>query len=873
MRYSQSNVDVVNASSIADGVIIDGTRIKLTNTESGRIAGGVAIMQGGNSLVNDLGGIVRALQTTFGHKFMAITGSSGSDTIINKGLIAGYVSLGDGADTFIDRDGVISVEPTSGSMETPLDFGDGNDTYRVEGSRYLFLAASGGAGYDRVVMANTHYQINGRSLREFEEVIFEKGGNIQQFSGFQSIVLTGNDFFNFLDSSNPFVDLSLSDQSLALQRSFFRSIIGGDGRESFQLGGGSTVLGDVRLGAGDDWMTISTLPNTPLGLVDGTADAGVGKDTLELRLRAGDDQSFDLTNYVGFEALWSNSSYVEAVTSRVFRASGLTDIRLGQRGTLILSASDLPLANVSGAFGSVFTLEQDARIARYGAPLDLGWDQRTDLTQADDRLSATLTNRGVITGEVKFYTGDDFYDGRAGTAGGTVYGNAGNDRLLGGAGAEHFDGGYGADTLSGGGGVDTLNGGAGNDLLVGGDAADLLTGGLGADTFLGTRAELAGDSIIDFSASDRIVVSDATLGSFGYTLSGEALRLGTGETITLSGFRGRLVASGAPEGGVALALSPSMRLSNDFNGDGRSDVFWRETGGAFTNWLGRVDGGLVNNDTAAFRSGVPMEWRVAGSGDFDGDGRSDVLWRNDNGQITNWLGRADGSIANNDRIALSAVEASWRVAAVDDFNGDGRADILFRNTDGRITDWLGRVDGGFTNNDAAAISRVPLDWQIVGSGDFNGDGRADVLWRHQDGRITDWLGRADGAFSNNDEIALSSVPAAWKIVGTGDFNGDGRTDLLWRNTNGGLSDWLGRSDGSFANNDAAAYTTGVPTSWHVADTGDYNGDGRFDILWRNGNGSLTTWLGKNDGGFIDNDMYALFNVSTNWQVQNDYSIV
>lgn len=316
------------------------------------------------------------------------------------------------------------------------------------------------------------------------------------------------------------------------------------------------------------------------------------------------------------------------------------------------------------------------------------------------------------------------------------------------------------------------------------------------------------------------------------------------------------------------------RLSNDFNGDGRSDIFWRETGGAFTTWLGRGDGELINNDAAAYVAGVPNEWRIAGSGDFNGDGRSDILFRNDDGRFTNWLGRTDGGLVNNDAAAyVEGVPTSWRVAGVDDFNGDGRSDILWRNTDGLITNWLGRADGGATNNDAHALALVETSWQVAGTGDFNGDGQADILWRHEDGRLTDWLGRADGGFTNNDGAALAFVPTSWRVVGSGDFNGDGRSDILWRNSDGGISDWLGRADGGFANNDAAAYTTSVPTSWHVADTGDYNGDGRFDVLWRNDDGSVANWLAREDGGFGGSLPVVVATVPNNWHIQNDYPMV
>ena len=112
--------------------------------------------------------------------------------------------------------------------------------------------------------------------------------------------------------------------------------------------------------------------------------------------------------------------------------------------------------------------------------------------------------------------------------------------------------------------------------------------------------------------------------------------------------------------------------------------------------------------------------------DFNGDGRSDVLWRNDDGRVTNWLGTANGGYAPNSANALLGVSADWQIAQTGDFNGDGRDDILWRNLDGRITNWLGTATGGFADNVANAYRSVSTDWQIAGVGDFNGDGRSDV---------------------------------------------------------------------------------------------------------------------------------------------------
>ena len=296
-------------------------------------------------------------------------------------------------------------------------------------------------------------------------------------------------------------------------------------------------------------------------------------------------------------------------------------------------------------------------------------------------------------------------------------------------------------------------------------------------------------------------------------------------------------------------------IMNDFNGDGRSDILWRQTGGQLIEWLGQKNGSLLANGSVSFNQ-VDNSWKIAASGDFNGDGRDDILWRHTLGELAEWTGQSTGGLTLNAG-AVTKLDTSWVAAGSGDFNGDGRDDVLWRHSSGEMAQWLGQADGKFANNGVA--TKVDSSWTVAGVGDFNGDGREDVLWRHSSGELAEWLAQADGRFVNNG--VATKVDTSWKIVGTGDFNGDGRDDILWRHTSGETAEWLGLANGTFANN-ARGGSKAIGTDWTVTGIGDFNGDGRDDLFWHHTSGATTEWLGQADGSFGNNG--ASSPVPTDW---------
>jgi glucose/arabinose dehydrogenase len=435
-----------------------------------------------------------------------------------------------------------------------------------------------------------------------------------------------------------------------------------------------------------------------------------------------------------------------------------------------------------------------------------------------ERTSQITTTAGAINTPTSF--GEDAqgnlyivdYDGDVFRLTPNVVSGDQNDTLRGFAGDDMIFGGSGNDFIDGGTGNDTLIGGSGNDRFVfaAGSGADIIND-FAAGPGIGDRIDLAGFA--------NIHTFSEILGHANQVGGNTVLDFGNGDTLTL------LNVNKANLNIDDFVINDSVgKAPTDFNGDGKSDILWRNDSGAIATW--------DMNDTQLLSATVigqaASDWKIAGTGDFNGDHKSDILWRNDGGAIATW--------DMNDTHLLSATvigqaTSDWKIAGIGDFNGDGKSDILWRNDSGAIATW----DMNDTHLlSATVIGQATSDWKIAGTGDFNGDGKSDILWRNDSGAIATW--------DMNDTHLLSATvigqaTSDWKIAGTGDFNDDGKSDILWRNDSGAIATW-DMNDTQLL----SATVIGQATSdWKIADTGDFNGDHKSDILWRNDSGAVATW--------------------------------
>jgi hypothetical protein len=219
-------------------------------------------------------------------------------------------------------------------------------------------------------------------------------------------------------------------------------------------------------------------------------------------------------------------------------------------------------------------------------------------------------------------------------------------------------------------------------------------------------------------------------------------------------------------------------------------------------------------------------------GDFNGDGMADVLWRHTSGALQVWFVRGGGGTDILGTAPVASLDNDWVIQGIADFNGDGTADILWRHTSGAVVLWLMR---GTEVIGTGSLGTLTGDWTIQGVGDVNGDGKADILLRHTSGQIYIWY--MDGT-SMIGGGSPGSVADDWAIVGVGDFNGDGKADVLWRDTSGQVHIWL--MNGTRISR-AGSVAMASP-DWTVVGVGDFDQDRKADILWRHTSGAVSLWL-------------------------------
>jgi Ca2+-binding RTX toxin-like protein len=422
----------------------------------------------------------------------------------------------------------------------------------------------------------------------------------------------------------------------------------------------------------------------------------------------------------------------------------------------------------------------------------------------------------------------------------TLIGGAGNDTLIGGASNDRLVAGSGIDTMTGGGGANTfvfktgdISSASGQhdritDFVSGIDHIDLSgidaissTSAHDSFHFIGTSAFDGSAGELDYSYNSSLGVTVLRGDTTGGGVADFAIDLSGNVTITAADLIGAV-------GSSIIGTSPNLAThAPDFNGDGNSDLlFLNNTTAGVAMWELNGAQVLANPQIGTLASG----FHFAHNGDFNGDGKTDLLMLNDTTHDVAVWEMNGTQVAQSATVGTINAAGGWQFADTGDFNGDGKTDLLMINgTTNGVAVW--QMDGTqVTANPQVGV--MPSGFHFASTGDFNGDGKTDLLMINDTTHDVSIWQMNGTQVTSATTVGTINAAAGWHFAGVGDFNGDGKTDLFFLNdTTHGAAVW--QMNGNQVTASPQIGTINAAAGWHFADIGDFNGDGKSDLLFLN----------------------------------------
>ena len=258
-------------------------------------------------------------------------------------------------------------------------------------------------------------------------------------------------------------------------------------------------------------------------------------------------------------------------------------------------------------------------------------------------------------------------------------------------------------------------------------------------------------------------------------------------TIATQGGNAFSTAPGSPF--ATTGVGPVAVAAADFNGDGKRDTALADyNGGEVSLLLGDGQGGLSSAGAPTPAGGLPVSLAAA---DFNRDGTPDVAVANyGTNNVSVLLGDGEGALSADGSPAAIGGTGGPLALVTGDFNGDGNADVVTGNNANplNMSVLLGDGQGGLSpapgspyasgGNFAGISATTGSQPQALAAGDLNGDGNLDVVTANSGNRgVSVLLGDGHGRLSRAPDSPFSMGALNPYSVSTADFDGDGNRDV------------------------------------------------------------------------------------------------
>jgi len=313
----------------------------------------------------------------------------------------------------------------------------------------------------------------------------------------------------------------------------------------------------------------------------------------------------------------------------------------------------------------------------------------------------------------------------------------------------------------------------------------------------------------------------------------------------------------------ALQALNNARAHNDFNGASQSDILFMHSSGVIAN------GVLLNSALQTFNQVVQIDpvlgWQLNSTGDFNGDRKADLLLYDSSGGGFRTV-TLDGATILNDTVPFGLDPTTGLVPhGTGDFNGDGRDEIVvYEPATGLVIFIFLDAAGAFSSFEFVTQVDTATNWTLHRMGDYNGDGKTDLLLYNTANGSTQYL-EMDGSTVDNSVGLLALDPAAgWMLEETGDLDGNGSTDLVFLQ-NGSLIAVITLANGAVS----GFFSPGsVPANNEIVNVGKYSSDNKDDFLFRNTlTGEVQTAL-QNGATITSTDSVLTLAPATGWSVNS-----